>query len=259
LGDKKRTPYVPLDSYVAFKRTGQSLKARWGMEGLCAWMLFLAACKREAVPGTFTYSSDDEAWIKLGARATLFSLDEFFVATGRLRQTRKRRSGHVTYVECVNWDLWTKDYKGQQASDRQARRRAPSDDMLTTSSPLYDESEFSTSARKTSKSQVSKRDTSVTLSRSKSSQVNRSSKGQSVVRPLGDDISQKTDSYHVERVLKAIGSSANGKTKARLRELATEKPAAAFELAREEIAKRKLGNPAGYAIRVIENYGADAA
>ena len=105
--DQRRRPYVPMDVFVAFDDFGTALVEKWGMEGICCWMLFLAACKREPNQGTFTYTTDEEAWGKIGAQATLFTLDEFFRLTGRWKKTSKTRSGRIKHV-VVTPKLWEK-------------------------------------------------------------------------------------------------------------------------------------------------------
>lgn len=128
--DKRYRRYVPLDVYVAFEQPGAALKARWGIEGVGCWALFLAACKREPIQGTFTYTSEEEAWTKLGARASGFTLDEFFRLTGRFKNTRKTRSGHVTYVLCTGWKQWNDVFERQLKAEQKARKRA--DNTATT-------------------------------------------------------------------------------------------------------------------------------
>src|SRR5690348_12019356 len=92
-----RGRYVPVDVYIASRPFGVKLQARWGMEGLCVWMLLLAAAKREYPQGTFTYASEAEAWAKLGATASSFTFGEFITWCGRSKQTRKTCSGRVSY------------------------------------------------------------------------------------------------------------------------------------------------------------------
>lgn len=106
--DNRRRPYVPMDVLVAFDDFGTALIEKWGMEGICTWMLFLAACKREPVQGTFTYTTDEEGWGKLGAQATGVTLDMFFRFTGQWKKTSKRKSGRIKYVRITPklWDKW---------------------------------------------------------------------------------------------------------------------------------------------------------
>lgn len=117
---------MPVDVLVAFSPFGAKLEAKWSMEGLCTWMLLLAAAKREPVQGTFTYTSEVEAWTKLGATATGFTFDEFASFCGRAKQTRKTRSGRITYVEIRGWERWNDDWERQSASQRMTRKRGKS-------------------------------------------------------------------------------------------------------------------------------------
>lgn len=119
--DGRRRQYVPLDVMIAFGDFGAKLGERWGIEGIGAWMLFLAACKREPVQGTFTFTSDAEAWTKLGATATAFTLDEFFRFTGQHKKTRRRRHGRVSYVSCTSWNTWNTVRGGAQNPSKQAQ------------------------------------------------------------------------------------------------------------------------------------------
>jgi hypothetical protein len=122
--DKRLRRYVPLDVFIAFEQPGLALKTKWGMEGVCSWALFLAACKREPIQGMFTYCTEDEGWGKLGAKATQFSLAELFDMTGRLKKTSRRRSGQVVYVSCTNWGKWNDEYGRQLEAEKKARSRA---------------------------------------------------------------------------------------------------------------------------------------
>lgn len=120
----KRGRYVPVDVNVAFKRFGTKLQDKWGMEGLCAWMLMLAAAKREPQQGTFTYTSEVEAWTKLGATATKFSFNEFITFCGRNKQTRRTASGRISYVEITGWEEWNNEWHREQDAQRKSRKRA---------------------------------------------------------------------------------------------------------------------------------------
>jgi hypothetical protein len=121
--DNRRRRYVPLDVYTAFGKTGTHLLKKWGMEGLCTWHLLLAAAKREPIQGTFTYVTDVEAWAKLGAAATLFTVDEFFAFTGRIKQTRKTRVGRIKNVEITQWGDWNKAFERQTEAEKKSRTR----------------------------------------------------------------------------------------------------------------------------------------
>lgn len=120
--DGRRRRYVPVDTLVAFSPFGAKLNDKWEMEGLCAWMLLLAAAKREPVQGVFTFTSEAEAWTKLGATAVSFTFDEFLTFCGRNKQTRKRRSGRITYVEITGWQQWNNAYKTQRDDEQKTRK-----------------------------------------------------------------------------------------------------------------------------------------
>jgi len=128
--DKRRSRYVPVDVFVAFSPFGAKLNDRWGMEGLAAWMLLLAAAKREPVQGTFTFTSEAEAWTKIGATAASFSFDEFLTFCGRAKQTRKTRSGRITYVEITGWKRWNDDWKRETQSRQKSRKRAQNTETM---------------------------------------------------------------------------------------------------------------------------------
>lgn len=117
-----------MDVLVAFDDFGTALIEKWGMEGICTWMLFLASCKREPIQGTFTYTTDEEAWGKLGAVATLLSLDEFFRFTGRWKKTSKTRSGRIKYVTVTPklWNKWnTRPGRNPSKSPQNTDRKPP--------------------------------------------------------------------------------------------------------------------------------------
>lgn len=131
--DERRDQYVPLDSQIAFKRTGEALLKKWDMEGLCAWMLLLAAAKREPVQGTFTFASDAEAWSKIGAQPVGFTLDEFLTFLGRRKQTSRRRHGRLTYLEITNWGRWNAIFKRRRDAAQKSRKRGdPEPDIEAT-------------------------------------------------------------------------------------------------------------------------------
>lgn len=125
--DERRDQYVPIDSMIAFKRTGEALLEKWGIEGLGAWMLLLAAAKREPVQGTFTYASDAEAWSKIGATPVGFTLDEFLTVLGRRKQTSRRAHGRLTYLSITNWGRWNALYKRRRDAAQKSRKRGESD------------------------------------------------------------------------------------------------------------------------------------
>jgi hypothetical protein len=124
---RRREQYVPLASKIAFTKSGTKLLDKWGMEGLCTWMLFLAACKRNSVvQGEVAFTSDAEGWALLGAQATAFTLREFFDYTGRQKMTSRRRSGRIQHVSCTSWKRWNDEFRKQEQAEKKSRKRAVS-------------------------------------------------------------------------------------------------------------------------------------
>jgi hypothetical protein len=127
--DKRRAQYVPLDSNIAFGKTTPRLLGKFGKDGLLTWLLFLAAAKRSREQGVFVYTSEPEGWQLIGLTYPYvpeFSLDAFFVFTGRIRCTKIVRQGSVRRVSVVNWKSWNDEWKKQQTSERMSRKRAES-------------------------------------------------------------------------------------------------------------------------------------
>lgn len=123
MAEDRRRRYVPVDVYIASRPFGVKLCEKWGMEGLCTWMLLLAAAKREHPQGTFTYASEAEAWTKLGAQALSFTFDEFVTFCGRSRQTKRTCSGRVSYIVLRGWEQWNKEWNTQLNSEQKSRKR----------------------------------------------------------------------------------------------------------------------------------------
>ena len=124
--DKRRAQYVPLDTRIAFGKTAERLKKKYGKDGLLTWVLFLAAAKRANVQGVFEYTSEVEGWQLLGLPypdTPGFSLDAFFGFTGRGGGTRLVRHGSCRRVSVVNWKSWNDEWKKQQGSERNTRKQ----------------------------------------------------------------------------------------------------------------------------------------
>lgn len=124
--DGRRAQYVPLNTRIAFGKTAERLKKKYGNDGLLTWVLFLAAAKRANVQGVFEYTSEVEGWQLLGLpypSTPGFSLDAFFGFTGRGGGTRLVRHGSCRRVSAVNWKSWNDEWKKQQGSERNARKQ----------------------------------------------------------------------------------------------------------------------------------------
>lgn len=104
MGAKRR--WIPLSTEFPHDRTGTRLQEEFGPAGLACWVALLTAAKRAHVQGTFSYTSEEGAWQELGIYGAPFSLDAFLDATGRLKQTRRRRRGGVVDVQITAWEEW---------------------------------------------------------------------------------------------------------------------------------------------------------
>jgi hypothetical protein len=124
--DRRRSLYVPISVMIAHGKTGRGLLARFGRDGLLVWMLYLAACKvNYPTQGRFTYTSEPDGWAKLGLEGYVpeFTLEQFFKATGQLKQTSKRRSGDVSDIVCTNWGAWNDAWRREREAEQKASKR----------------------------------------------------------------------------------------------------------------------------------------
>lgn len=130
-----RRQWFALDTNVFDSDLGVDLRDAFGPVGLCMWVGFLAACKRNNVPGKIVYSSEGEALSLLGLPAVElvneeldpFSLDEFWAFLGQRKQTKVTRRKRLTYVHATRWEQWQKDGKRAVEAERKSRSRAESE------------------------------------------------------------------------------------------------------------------------------------
>lgn len=123
------------DSHVFDSDFGVDVRERFGPVGLCLWVGFLAACKRNIVPGQIRFSSDAECLTLLGLpglelvdeELDPFTLDDFWTFLGRMKKARTTRKKRLTNVSCTRWGEWQKDARTQREAERKARSRAESE------------------------------------------------------------------------------------------------------------------------------------
>lgn len=126
--DGRRRRWFSLSALYPHGETARRIQGKFGRDGLLVWILFLAACKRSPIQeGSFSYTSEDAAWTELGLvdpeDRPAFSLDEFWKFTGRLKQTRRTRSGHVVNVTATHWKEWQDASKRSLEAERKSRKR----------------------------------------------------------------------------------------------------------------------------------------
>jgi hypothetical protein len=130
-----RRQWFALDTNVFDSDLGVDLRDAFGPVGLCMWVGFLAACKRNNVPGKIVFSSDAECLSLLGLPAVElvnedldpFTLDEFWGFLGQRKQTKVTRRKRLTYVHATRWEQWQKDGKRAVEAERKARSRDESE------------------------------------------------------------------------------------------------------------------------------------
>lgn len=125
--DRRRRQYAPLGVRFAHGKTGTALLTELGHSGLLAWVGMIAAAKRSPVQGTVEFVSDEDAWYQFGVlepEPPAFTVDQLLDVLGRLKQTRRRRSGRVQYVTLTRFEDWNQDVDRELAAERMSRKRA---------------------------------------------------------------------------------------------------------------------------------------
>jgi len=102
--DPRRRPWIAVSVDVGLDAFGDRLQERFGLAGIGAWVLLLAAAKKSPVEGQVTFASDEEFWRLLGLRDPPgFSPSAFLSTTGQFHQTARRRRGRLTDVSIPQW------------------------------------------------------------------------------------------------------------------------------------------------------------
>lgn len=124
--DARRRQYVPLSVHFADGSTGSRILERFGVEGLGVWACLLAAAKKSATQGTFSYSSEPDAWTKLGmyGHEPAFSFTDFVTLLGRLKQARREKRGRVVDVVLTHWGDWNQTIRRETEAEKKRRKRA---------------------------------------------------------------------------------------------------------------------------------------
>ncbi|MCR4338796.1 MAG: hypothetical protein NUW01_02800 [Gemmatimonadaceae bacterium] len=100
-------------------RTGTAIQNKHGLEGLAVWAAIIAAGKRGRGQIVFAHDAD---WQAIGLfSAPTFTLREFLQTTGRMKQTRCTRHGHVMYVQLTHYEDWNDDSHRGFERERKAR------------------------------------------------------------------------------------------------------------------------------------------
>lgn len=116
---RRPTAYAPLSVLFATSRTGIAIQREHGAEGLGVWAALIAAAKRGR--GQIVFANDTD-WAAIGiSHPPTFTLATFLKTTGRMKQTRTTRHGHVVYVQLTRYEDWNNDVRRQDARERKSR------------------------------------------------------------------------------------------------------------------------------------------
>ena len=130
-----RRRWFAVDVHVFDNDLTVDLRDEFGPVGLCMWIGFLAACKRNAVEGKIRYSSVAECLSMLGLPAVElvdeegqpFELDDFWTFLGQHKQTKVTRSKRLVDVTATRWEEWQKSAKREDEAERKRRSRGESE------------------------------------------------------------------------------------------------------------------------------------
>ena len=120
--------YARIDVDFLHKRTARTLLDKLGPCGPLVFVALILKAKDGATPGTFTYTSEESAWEKLGLEGVDvgFTLDEFLKVTGRLKQTSRTPVGRLMNVKLTRYEEWQKDSRRYEEATRKSSKRKES-------------------------------------------------------------------------------------------------------------------------------------
>lgn len=129
-----RRQWIAVSVDVFDSDLGVDLRDEFGPVGLCMWVGFLAACKRNTVPGKIRYSSDAECLAMMGVPGVEladedgepFKLDDFWSFLGQRKQTKVTRRKRLVDVTCTRWERWQKSAAKETEAERKASARGES-------------------------------------------------------------------------------------------------------------------------------------
>lgn len=132
MADDSRKRWFACDVHVFHSDLGVDLREEFGTVGLCMWVGFLAACKRNNPPGKISYTTDGECLSLMGLPGVElvdeelepFKLDDFWTFLGQRKQTSVTRRKRLVYVSSTRWGQWQNDAGRQREAERKRRSRA---------------------------------------------------------------------------------------------------------------------------------------
>jgi hypothetical protein len=125
--------YFKMDAEFFASDLADAVYQRFGGNGLLLFIAFLAACKRNNVPGRMSYmdgSTSDLlntvglAGLRLeNEEGEPWTVDEFWTFLGRRKQVSRTRRGRLVNVVSSRWNLWQTDWKRDDNAERKRRSR----------------------------------------------------------------------------------------------------------------------------------------
>jgi hypothetical protein len=123
--------WLALDADMFGKPFTLDLHHEFGWAGIGVWVAFLCACKRSRIPGRFTFLCEADARAQLGIlgweltddQGKPWTLDDFWLYTGRKKQTRRTRRGREMNVTPTHWERWQQDAGRSREAERMRRTR----------------------------------------------------------------------------------------------------------------------------------------
>lgn len=124
--------WLALDADLMGKPFTLDLYHRFGWAGIGTWVAFLCACKRSRVPGQIRFLSDADAaaqmgilgWDLVDKAGDNWSLEDFWLYTGRKKQTKRTRRGREMNVIATHWDHWQQTAGRAKEAERMRTSRA---------------------------------------------------------------------------------------------------------------------------------------
>jgi hypothetical protein len=123
--------WLALDADMFGKPFTLDLQHRFGWAGIGTWIAFLCACKRSRTPGTVRYLNEADARAQLGIlgidlvdnQGENWSLEDFWLYTGRKKQTRRTRRGREMNITATHWGRWQQDAGKSREAERKRTSR----------------------------------------------------------------------------------------------------------------------------------------
>lgn len=124
--------WLAIDADMFGKPFTLDLHHQFGPVGVAVWVAFLCGCKRNRIPGRVSFISEADARAQLGIHdwdlvdneGKPWALEDFWLYTGRKKQTRRTRRGRETNVIATHWERWQQTAQRAREAERMRGSRA---------------------------------------------------------------------------------------------------------------------------------------